>query len=118
MSALPRPGDALPGDPRAPTREPPVARVTSRDEQPIDTATTNRATNRAGTAAPANADRANADRAIAATPPAGLGGQGSARLAVPSTVLNRTIGRLADAAVRDGLQPTSRSRYCPFSSYW
>ncbi|AJW39719.1 MULTISPECIES: hypothetical protein [unclassified Rhodococcus (in: high G+C Gram-positive bacteria)] len=94
MSALPRRGGALPGDPTAPERAPRAA-------PPIagtlltDTATTNSAE--------------KADGELAANVRTDRAGRNDAALAVASSNPNPTAGRLA-SAVPAGPRRTSRSR--------
>ncbi|WP_218829157.1 hypothetical protein, partial [Rhodococcus sp. 05-2254-6] len=99
MSALPRRGGALPGDPTIPERAPRDAPASAR-APPTDTSTTNTAKN----AAPENADmalpaNARPDRVV----PIGEA------LAVASSDPDPAAGALA-SAVPDGPRPTSRSQ--------
>nr|WP_314141780.1 hypothetical protein [uncultured Rhodococcus sp.] len=105
MSALPRRGGALPGEPTVPERAPQAAPATAR-ALPTDTATTNSARN-----APAE----NADRELAANVRTDRAGRIGAALAVASSNPNPTAGRLA-SAVPGGPRPMSRSQ-CSRSSF-
>ncbi|OZD66330.1 hypothetical protein CH272_05860 [Rhodococcus sp. 05-340-1] len=107
MSALPRRGGALPGEPTVPESAPRAA-PTITAALPTVTATTN---------AVENAALENANRSHPANAQVDRAGRIDAALAVASSDPSPTAGRLAPV-VPDGPRPTSRSQCSRSSSCW